>query len=82
MVMVNIDVPVMGKSYDFQIEENVPLSDIVYQVRDTICLQEQCGIWGDGHDLTLWDAERKVRLSLDRTAGEYGIRTGMHLILV
>ena len=78
MVMVNIDVPVMGKSYDFQIEENVPLSDIVYQVRDTICLQEQCGIWGDGHDLTL----REARLSLDRTAGEYGIRTGMRLILV
>ena len=28
MILVDIDVPVMGKRYDFQIDEHVPLSEV------------------------------------------------------
>ena len=46
MILVDVEVPVMGKTYDVQIDETVPVKEIAGQIRDMICLQEQCGILG------------------------------------
>ena len=54
MILVDVEVPVMGKTYDVQIDETVPVKEIAGQIRDMICLQEQCGILGGQENLTLW----------------------------
>ena len=52
MILVDVEVPVMGKTYDVQIDETVPVKEIAGQIRDMICLQEQCGILGGQENLT------------------------------
>ena len=46
MILVDVEVPVMGKTYDVQIDETVPVKEIAGQIRDMICLQEQCVFLG------------------------------------
>ena len=73
MILVDVEVPVMGKTYDVQIDETVPVKEIAGQIRDMICLQEQCGILGGQENLTLWDVQRQQCLMGEHTAKEYEI---------
>ena len=82
MILVDVEIPVMGVTYDFQIDENVKTADLAAELRDAICLQRQCGSVGAQNALTLWDADRRLRLPDDKTPHECGITTGMKLILV
>lgn len=79
MILVDVEVPVMGKTYDVQIDETVPVKEIAGQIRDMICLQEQCGILGGQENLTLWDVQRQQCLMGEHTAKEYEITTGTRL---
>lgn len=79
MILVDVEVPVMGKTYDVQIDETVPVKEIAGQIRDMICLQEQCGILGGQENLTLWDVQRQQCLMGEHTAKEYEITTGQGL---
>ena len=76
MILVDVEVPVMGKTYDVQIDETVPVKEIAGQIRDMICLQEQCGILGGQ------DVQRQQCLMGEHTAKEYEITTGTRLMLV
>ena len=82
MILVDIDVPVMGKRYDFQIDENMQLGMVARQIRDMICLQEQCAFTGKDEDLMLCGPSGRRILPPERTAGDCGITTGMSLVLV
>jgi len=73
VILVDVEVPVMGKTYDVQIDETVPVKEIAGQIRDMICLQEQCGILGGQENLTLWDVQRQQCLMGEHTAKEYEI---------
>lgn len=82
MILVDIEVPVMGQTYDFQVDEYITLGAVIVEMKDMICTKEQCLSIGSEEELTLWDMERRVRLPLNRTAKECGLLTGAHLILV
>ena len=82
MILVDVEVTVMGKIYDVQLDETVQIKEIALQIRDMICLQEQCGILSAQESLTLWDMKKQSCLDDTKTAKECGITTGMHLMLV
>ena len=82
MILIDVEIPVMGLTCDFQADENVTVAELTDELRDTICLHRQCGCVGEAHALTLWDARRQVQLPGDRTVRACGIRTGTRLILV
>lgn len=82
MILIDLEVPVMKKKYDFQLDENIPIRDIAVQMRDMICLQEQCGMLGNTNPLTLWESEKKRLLPGNKTALECGVKTGDHLLLI
>lgn len=81
MIIVNIQIPVMGKSYDFQMDENVPLCDACEEIVDMICRRNQCELRGDEKECMLWDAERGAVLPMDKTPLVSGLQTGSRLIL-
>lgn len=82
MLTVEIEVPVMGKQYDFRIDENVPLSEVKVELAEMICQKEQCILQGEAGSLSMWDVQKASKLMENRTALENGLRTGSHILLV
>lgn len=82
MIIVEIKVPALDKTYDFQLEENVPLKDVGREIGEIICRKEQLSLEGDVNNLLMWNAKEKRQLELDKTAYENGLRTGDCILLV
>lgn len=82
MILVEIEVPVMEKTYDFQIDENSQIYKVIQEVENMICIKEQFPLGGNRGVATLWDAKSRQRIPMDKTAGEVGIKNGWKLIFV
>lgn len=82
MIIVEVEVPIMGKRYDFQIDENVPLSEVKEEIAEMICHKEQCLRVGDEKRLLMWNMQTGKQLMQDRTALEAGLITGSKILLV
>lgn len=82
MIIVDVDVPMLGKRYDFQIDENLPLGEVKGEITEMICRKEQCMLKGDAGRLLMWNAQIGKRLMEDKTAWEMGLVTGSRLLLV
>lgn len=82
MIFVDVEVPILGKVYDFQIEEEVLLGEVIEEISAMICHKEQCMLKGTHKEFMLWDAEGGKRLVMEKTARESKIRSGSHLMLV
>lgn len=81
MIIVEIEVPIMGKRYDFQIDENVPLYEVKEEIVEMICRKEQCLLQGNLKRMQIWTQEGKELLQ-DRSAHENGLRTGSRIMAV
>ncbi len=81
MIIVEIEVPMMGKRYDFQIDEMVPLYEVKEEVAEMICRKEQCLVKGDVQRLLIWTRSGR-ELSQEYSAQENGLRTGDQIIMV
>ena len=42
MLQVDIEVPVMGRTYEFLIDENLTVETVTVRVASAICIKEQC----------------------------------------
>ncbi len=82
MIIVDIEVPMLGRSFDFQIDENIPLNEVKEEITEMICRKEQCELKGDRGRLLLWDARTGRRLIREYSAEENGLVTGSRIILV
>lgn len=82
MIIVDIEVPVMGKRYDFQIDECVPLCEVKEEVVEMICQKEQCRLFGEENRLLMWNAQSGKRLDQAQSAQENGLMTGSRILLV
>ncbi|MEZ3487898.1 MAG: hypothetical protein K1W22_15290 [Lachnospiraceae bacterium] len=81
MIIIEVEVPVMGTKYDFQIDENVPVCEVKEEVAELICQKEQCTLRGDLHRMLVWTQDgRELRQEL--TAHENRLRTGARIMLV
>lgn len=81
MIIVEIEVPVMGKRYDFQIDESVPLCEVKEEIVEMICRKEQCLLRGDPGRLLLW-TQSGAEIRQQYSARGNGLRTGERLLLV
>ena len=81
MIIVEIEVPIMGKRYDFQIDEDVPLYEVKDEVAEMICRKEQCRLQGDLRRMIIWTPDGRA-LRRECTARENGLRTGSRILLV
>ncbi len=82
MILVDIYVPSIGNTYDFQLDEEVPVGNVVEEISEMIGQKEHCQIVGDMTKLMLCAGKNKQILHKDYTLAECHIVTGDSLILV
>ena len=82
MVLVDIYVPSVNQTYDFQLMDSVPVGTVIEEIVEMVGQKERCKIAGNAGDLQLADRQRGKLLEKDRTLYQCGIHTGHSLILV
>ena len=53
MILVDIYVPSIGNTYDFQLDEEVPVGNVIEEISEMIGQKEHCRIVGDMTKLML-----------------------------
>ena len=81
MIVVEVEIPMMGKQYDFQIDENTPLFEVKKEMVEMICRKEQCPLQGELKKLLVLQ-QGGYELRQENSAQENGLCTGSHLVLV
>ena len=82
MILVDIWVPAMDKTYDFRLDENMAVGSLVEEIAEAICQKEQCHLEGQTADLTLWRLEQALKLPKAATLRENQVWSGEKLRLV
>lgn len=82
MVIVEVYVPSLDKTYEFKLNEDVATGVIIDELSSVICQKERCPVAGDKSELVLASAQSKQVLSVEFSLYENGIQTGDRLILV
>lgn len=81
MIAVEVDVPALGRRYDFQLEETSAVRVLIREMTEVICQKEHCRC-ADGLQLSLYDTSRQVRLDPSGTLLQNRIAGGTKLILM
>ncbi len=81
MLNIDISVPIVGKSYDFSVDENTKTEIITEDIIDLI-IQKEGFSDQSVSSCNLFFAERKMILDPNRTLSECGVGNGDRLLLV
>ena len=82
MIMVDVYVPSVDREYDFEIDENAPVSLVLEEISAMVCQKEQCVLTGDARELILCDRATQRILTPGYSLKECHIGVGAKLILV
>jgi uncharacterized ubiquitin-like protein YukD len=82
LILVDINVPVVGKTYDFQLDENAYIYDLLEEISEMIATSEQMEMVRTDSQMMLCSYESHRILPQDMTLSECGIKTGNRLIFV
>ena len=81
MINILVRVPAMGRSYQFNAEENSTIDTVIEEMAGMICRKEQCEMEKEGH-LYLCSVEKGDVLPGDSTFFSCGIQSADTLILI
>ena len=82
MILVDIYVPSVDKTYDFQLNEDIEISTVVEEISEMIGQKEHSKITGQVDQLMLCNYRTSCILSREYTLKEAGIVNGDKLLLV
>lgn len=82
MILVDVTVPSVEKTYDFNLDENARIGLVIEEIAGMICQKEHCAITGDRENLLLCKYEGQVVLDKATTLRENGLSNGGRLLLV
>ena len=82
MVIVDVRVPALEKTYNLSLEEKAKVGDLIEEILELILQKEHVGFRGDINSLVLASIDEGVQMRRDRTLADYGIHGGAELILV
>lgn len=81
MIIVDVFVPAVDKTYNFSLNESVDIESVIMEVIEMIEQKERVVIVGNRNELFFFDKERKHQLPKSNTLNECFIKTGDTLIL-
>lgn len=81
-MLVDMEFPAMSRLYQFNLNENVPVSQLLEEIVEMICQKEQTAFDGEMAKLLLCSRNRELVLDPARTLSELQIREADRLILV
>lgn len=82
MILVDIYVPSVDKTYDFQLNEGIDIRTVVEEISEMIGQKEHSKIVGSTGDLFLCHYKTKRILDKGESLREAGVVTGDKLLLV
>ncbi len=82
MVLVDIYVPSVDKTYNFSLNESVGIRSIISEITEMVEQKEQVSLVGERSALQLYDSTGCTSLPAGNTLSECAIRSGSRLILV
>ena len=82
MILVEIIVPSVDSTYDFQLDEDAMIYNVIGEISELISQKEHCNVVGDYKKLMLCSIKDSQILSVNKTLRECGIQTGDSLELV
>lgn len=82
MVLVDIYVPGVNRTYDFNLDENAEVSLLIEEISGLICQKEQCRLKGNVKELLLVSKRLKCVLSPEASLAYYEVVSGDRLLLV
>lgn len=82
MIIVDVEVPSLGRKYQFRLEERVTVDTLIAELAEVICQKEQCELKGEAAELCLCSRERKRILERSATLAQQGIKGADCLLLV
>lgn len=82
MIMVDIEVPSLGRKYQFSVEEHVSVDTLIAELAEVICQKEQCSLKGEVEKLCLCSGEQKRILKRHATLDQQEVVSADWLLLV
>lgn len=82
MILVEIFVPSLDKTYEFKLNEDVAVSVVIEEISSVICQKEQCDVEGNRAELILVLCEKQLILSSGLSLYENGVQSGDRLFLL
>lgn len=81
MIYTDVYVPSVDKTYNFRLNEEVLIGDIISEIADMIERYEQNHYVGDRSKICIFDKEKRIPLCRENTLDDYDIKSGAQLIL-
>lgn len=82
MVLVEIFVPGLRKSYDFKLSTNVIIDELIEEICVVICQKERANVIDRRQDMVLVVEDMEVIMNNGMKLSDYQVKEGMRLILL
>lgn len=82
MILVDIYIPSVDKTYDFQLNENVKIRTVIEEIAEMVGQKERTTVAGNRDNLMLCDTKSQQELDKERTLREYSVTTGQSLLFI
>ena len=81
MVLVEVYVPGLRKSFDFNLSTNVIIDELIDEICLVICQREQKDVIERKHDMVLAIEDAEIIMNNRMMLSDYQVKEGMRLIL-
>lgn len=82
MILVDVYVPYVNSTYDFQLDEDVKVGLLIEEIGEMVCRREHCQLDGKMEKLLLCSMDNREIIPKHTTLMKYGINTGARLMLL
>lgn len=82
MILVDIYIPSVDKSYDFQVDESVTVENLIVEIAEMIGNETKSGRNLPAKSFLLCSMDQELILQKTSSLQSYGIRNGSRLMLV
>lgn len=82
MITVEVFAPVLNRSYDFKLDENVKISLLLEEILEMLCRKEKREMNCEFSDFCLACVDYGIILDYNAIFNDYKIKNGARLILI
>lgn len=82
MIVVDVVVPALNRTYNFNLDEEVPVRVLIAEISELICKKEHSELDGMRERFVMGSIDSKLCFNPDYSLKEYSVKQGDKLILV
>ncbi len=82
MVLVDVFVPSVDKTYNFNLNESVSIESLILEITEMIEQKERTKLVGDKKKLNLYNVNKTMILPVSNTLSDCYVTSGTRLMLV